>query len=70
MASVHRQNLIKREPMASVHSQNLMKLAILKETLRKLDNDREKTPAMLELRRILLKRIKQMESEIRNQRAK
>ena len=56
--------------MASAHRQNSMKLPVLKETLRKLENDPEKTPAMLELRRILLKRIKEMEIEIRTQRAR
>jgi hypothetical protein len=56
--------------MASVHSQNLKRLAVLKETLRKLDEEHEKTPAMLELRRILLKRIKEVQIDISTQRAR
>jgi hypothetical protein len=53
--------------MASAHSQTAKKLAVLKETLRKLNADPEKTPAMLDLRRILLQRIKKIETEIKAQ---
>jgi hypothetical protein len=56
--------------MASAHSQTVKKLAVLKETLCKLDADPEKTPAMLDLRRILLERIKEIEAQIKAQRHK
>lgn len=41
-------------------------LPALKETLRKLDKDTEKTPAMMELRKILVKRIANLEETERN----
>ena len=51
-------------------SRNLKTVAVLKETLRKLDEDREKTPEMIELRKILAKRITEINKDIRTETAR
>lgn len=51
--------------MSEKHIRNLEILPILKETLRKIDKDHEKTPNLFALRGLLVKRIEEIEQEIR-----
>ena len=51
--------------MSEKHQRNLRMLPVLKETLRKIENDHEKTPNLYKLRRLLIERIEQIEGEIR-----
>jgi len=53
--------------MSSAYTRNRKTLKVLKETLHKLESDHEKTPTMLELRKILLKRIMEIEAEMKAQ---
>ena len=56
--------------MQSGHSRNLKTVRVLRETLRKLDADTDKTPEMIELRKILAKRISEIAKEIRSETAR
>lgn len=50
------------------HERNLRMLPNLKETLRKIENDHDKTPSLLELRRLLIERIKEIERQMKQDR--
>lgn len=50
--------------MSEKHQRNLRMVPVLKETLRKIENDHDKTPNLFNLRRLLMTRIEEIERQI------
>ena len=50
--------------MSEKRQRNLRMVPVLKETLRKIENDHDKTPNLFNLRRLLMTRIEEIERQI------